>query len=114
MALAVPRVPTKIDRSVAVMSGSRMATSCGFARASCRAGGPNPLRQRVWGAAMATHYFPTDRVHFTWDAGNEPVLTVADGDTVVFETRDVSDNQIGPDSDVSVIAGLDWDRVYPL
>src|SRR3954470_9311196 len=61
-----------------------------------------------------THYFPTDQVHFTWDAGNEPVLSVADGDTVVFETRDVSDNQIGPDSDTSVIAGLDWDRVYPL
>jgi acetamidase/formamidase len=63
---------------------------------------------------MATHYFPTDRVHFTWDAGNEPVLTIADGDTVVYETRDVSDNQIGPDSDTSVIATLDWDRVYPL
>ncbi|HET6550824.1 MAG TPA: acetamidase/formamidase family protein [Solirubrobacter sp.] len=63
---------------------------------------------------MATHYFPLDRVHFTWDTGNEPGLTVADGDTVVFETRDVSDNQIGPDSDTSVIAGLDWDRVYPL
>ena len=65
-------------------------------------------------ARMATHYFPTDRVHFTWDAGNEPVLTIADGDTVVFETRDVSDDQIGPDSDVSVIATLDWNRVYPL
>jgi acetamidase/formamidase len=63
---------------------------------------------------MATHYFPTDRVHFTWDAGTEPVLTIADGDTVVYETRDVSDNQIGPDSDTSVIAGLDWTRVYPL
>ena len=62
----------------------------------------------------STHYFPPDQVHFTWDAGHEPVLTVADGDTVVFETRDVSDNQIGPDSDASVIAGLDWDRVYPL
>jgi acetamidase/formamidase len=61
-----------------------------------------------------THYFPTDKVHFTWDAGNAPVLTIADGDTVVFETRDVSDNQIGPDSDSGVIAGLDWDRVYPL
>jgi acetamidase/formamidase len=61
-----------------------------------------------------THYFPLDPVHFTWDAGNEPVLTVANGDTVVYETRDVSDNQIGPDSDVSVIAALDWDRVYPL
>jgi acetamidase/formamidase len=29
-------------------------------------------------------------------------------------TRDVSDNQITPDSDASVIAGLDWGRVYPL
>jgi len=62
----------------------------------------------------STHYCPTDRVHFTWDTGNEPLLTIADGDTVVFETRDVSDDQIGPGSDTSVIAGLDWDRVYPL
>ena len=65
-------------------------------------------------AMASTHYFPTDQVHFTWDAGHEPVLTVADGDTVVFETRDVSDNQIVPGSDASVIAGLDWERVYPL
>ena len=61
-----------------------------------------------------THYFPTDRVHFTWDAGNEPVIEIASGDTVVVETRDVSDNQIGPDSTAEVIAGLDWERVYPL
>src|SRR5215213_7491011 len=61
-----------------------------------------------------THTFPEDRVHFAWDAGNEPVLTIDDGDTVVYETRDVSDNQITPQSDASVIAGLDWDRVYPL
>ena len=60
-----------------------------------------------------THEFPTDRVHFTWDAGNEPVIRIADGDTVVFETRDVSDNQVTPDSDSSALA-LDWDRVYPL
>jgi acetamidase/formamidase len=62
----------------------------------------------------STHYFPTDQVHYTWDTGHAPVLTVADGDTVVFETREVCDNQIGPDSDVSVIAGLDWTHVYPL
>jgi acetamidase/formamidase len=61
-----------------------------------------------------THYFPSDQVHFTWDTGNEPVLTVDSGDTVVVHTRDVSDDQIGPDSTVDVIAGLDWDRVYPL
>jgi acetamidase/formamidase len=61
-----------------------------------------------------THYFPTDRVHFQWDAGLEPVLEVDSGDTVIVETRDVSDNQIGPDSTTDVVAGLDWDRVYPL
>jgi acetamidase/formamidase len=61
-----------------------------------------------------THYFPNDQVHFTWDTAHEPVIAVADGDTVVIETRDVSDNQIGPDSDASVIEGLNWDRVYPL
>jgi acetamidase/formamidase len=32
----------------------------------------------------------------------------------VVWTRDVSDNQITPESDTSVIADLDWDRVYPL
>ena len=53
-----------------------------------------------------THYLPDEQVHFTWDAGNEP--------TVVVWTRDVSDNQISKDSDASVIAGLDWDRLYPL
>jgi acetamidase/formamidase len=61
-----------------------------------------------------THYFPTDRVHFQWDTGNEPVIEIDSGDTVIVETRDVSDNQIGPESTTEVVAGLDWDRVYPL
>src|ERR687890_464946 len=61
-----------------------------------------------------THYSPTDRVHFQWDAGNEPVIEISSGDTVIVESRDVSDNQIGPDSTTDVVAGLDWDRVYPL
>jgi acetamidase/formamidase len=61
-----------------------------------------------------THYVPTDRVHFTWDASNEPLLEIDSGDTIVVETRDVSDNQITPDSTADAISGLDWDRVYPL
>jgi acetamidase/formamidase len=61
-----------------------------------------------------TRYLPDDRVHFTWDTSHEPLLTVESGDTVVVTTRDVSDDQIGPHSDSSAIAGLDWDRVYPL
>jgi acetamidase/formamidase len=61
-----------------------------------------------------THHLNDEQVHFTWDAGNPPVLSIDSGDTVVVWTRDVSDNQIKPDSDTSVIEGLDWDRVYPL
>jgi acetamidase/formamidase len=61
-----------------------------------------------------THYFPSDQVHFTWDAGNAPVLTIDSGDTIVVHTRDVSDNQVTPESTSAVIAGLNWDRVYPL
>ena len=60
---------------------------------------------------MAKHAFPPDRVHFKWDTGNEPVLTIASGDAVTYETRDVTDNQITPDSSADAVAALDWDRV---
>src|SRR3954470_199501 len=64
---------------------------------------------------MATdHEFPNDRVHFKWDVANEPALTIQSGDTVTLESRDVSDNQLGPDSTAKDIESLDWDRVYPL
>ena len=61
-----------------------------------------------------THTYPSEHVHFTWDADSEPVLTVAGGDTVEVETRDVTDGQIGPDSTADALATLDWARVYPL
>ena len=64
-------------------------------------------------SAERTHTFPTDRVHFKWDVANEPVLTIASGDTVIVHTRDVSDNQITPESTAADL-DLDWDRVYPL
>ena len=60
------------------------------------------------------HEFPNDRVHFKWDVGNEPVLSVQSGDSVVLESRDVSDNQITPSSTAKDIETVDWDRVYPL
>jgi acetamidase/formamidase len=61
-----------------------------------------------------THQLPIDRVHFKWDVANEPVLSIGSGDTVVLETRDVSDNQITPASTSDDVPTLDWDRVYPL
>ncbi|AHY45697.1 putative acetamidase/formamidase [Rubrobacter radiotolerans] len=61
-----------------------------------------------------THYFDPDTVHYRWSKHYEPALTIRSGDTVVFETREVSDGQIGPDSDASALDAFDWDRIYPL
>ena len=61
-----------------------------------------------------THYLLADDVHFLWDESHEPVLTIASGDTVVMHTRDVSDNQISPDSTTDALATFDFDRLYPL
>jgi acetamidase/formamidase len=61
-----------------------------------------------------THYFPDDRAHYTWDAGHEPVLTIESGDTVAVRTRDVTDDQIGPDSTAADIPSIDFERLYPL
>src|SRR3954451_9014338 len=61
-----------------------------------------------------THYFPSDPVHFAWNESNEPAMTIESGDTVVVHTRDVSDNQVTPESTSADLDRLDWDRVYPL
>jgi acetamidase/formamidase len=61
-----------------------------------------------------THYFPLDRVHYTWDVAHPPLLTVDSGDTVVVHTREVADNQITPSSTAADIANVNWERVYPL
>ncbi|HEY5262455.1 MAG TPA: acetamidase/formamidase family protein [Solirubrobacteraceae bacterium] len=61
-----------------------------------------------------THYLTDESVHYKWDTGNEPELTIDSGDTVVVRTRDISDNQVNPDSDASVLTNFDWDRAYPL
>jgi acetamidase/formamidase len=61
-----------------------------------------------------THQLTDEQVHYKWDTGNEPVLTIESGDTVVLWTRDVSDNQVTPGAGPSALADFDWDRAYPL
>jgi acetamidase/formamidase len=65
-------------------------------------------------ASAQTHYLPAEHIHHTWDVDNDPTLTIASGDTVVVWTRDISDNQVSPDADASVLRNFDWDRAYPL
>jgi acetamidase/formamidase len=66
-------------------------------------------------ASMArTRYLSDEHVHYRWDTGNEPLVTVDSGDTVVVWTRDISDNQVTRDSDETALAAFDWERTYPL
>ena len=65
-------------------------------------------------SAPKTHFLPADDVHFKWDVDNDPTLIVDSGDTVVLWTRDVTDNQLGPESDSAALDKVDWSRVYPL
>lgn len=52
--------------------------------------------------------------HFGWDNANKPVLTVAPGDAVEFETVDASGGQLSPASTVADVAALDFDKVNPV
>ena len=61
-----------------------------------------------------THAYPADRVHYTWDAGLESVLTIESGDRVALLTREVTDGQVGPDATSEALGSLDLNRLYPL
>jgi acetamidase/formamidase len=62
----------------------------------------------------ASHELSPDLVHFRWDVGNEPALTISSGDTVSLESRDVADDQLTRDSTSADVESIDWERVYPL
>ena len=62
----------------------------------------------------ASHTIHRRDHHFGWDNSNAPVLTVAPGETVHFEVVDASGGQLGPDSTVVDVAGLDFSLVNPV
>src|SRR5262249_58064624 len=73
----------------------------------------SPQRCERIAPAMA-QMVPEDQVHFLWDEGNEPTLRISSGDEISVESREVSDNQITPESTVDVLGTLDMSRLYPL
>ncbi|MCC5988948.1 MAG: acetamidase/formamidase family protein [Pararhodobacter sp.] len=52
--------------------------------------------------------------HYGWDNGIPPVERVAPGSTILFNCRDSSGGQLGPDSTATDVAGLDFGRVNPV
>jgi len=60
------------------------------------------------------HTIHSQHHHFGWDNSNSPVLTVAPGDSVEFETVDASGGQLDPESSVADVAALDFAKVNPV
>ena len=52
-------------------------------------------------ASPKSHFLDASVVHYEWNNAIAPRLTIDPGDTVVFETRDASDEFYSPDCDVS-------------
>jgi acetamidase/formamidase len=62
----------------------------GAARLAYRHTAPTAATNVDQGAAMTDHALPAERLHFAWDNSLEPVLRIAAGDSVTFETWDAS------------------------
>ena len=60
------------------------------------------------------HTIHREHHHFGWDNANQPVLTVAPGDTVEFEVVEASGGQLSKDSTVAEVGALDFARVNPV
>jgi acetamidase/formamidase len=60
------------------------------------------------------HTIHRDRHHFGWDNANQPVLTVAPGDTVEFDVVEASGGQLSKDSTVADVGALDFAKVNPV
>jgi acetamidase/formamidase len=65
-------------------------------------------------AFTCNHTIHKAKHHFGWDNANTPVLTVAPGDSVEFETVDSSGGQLNKDSTVAAVGSLDFGKVNPV
>ncbi|HYE00248.1 MAG TPA: acetamidase/formamidase family protein [Alphaproteobacteria bacterium] len=61
-----------------------------------------------------THTIHCRHSHYGWDRSNAPVLRIAPGETVEFETVDSSGAQLGPDSTLDDLVRLDFGKVNPV
>ncbi|HLZ57800.1 MAG TPA: acetamidase/formamidase family protein [Ktedonosporobacter sp.] len=55
-----------------------------------------------------------ERTHCRWDQSIEPLVTVEAGDVVELETKEASDGQIRPGSEVDMLTKLDFSVIHPL
>lgn len=63
---------------------------------------------------QAGHTIHSHQHHLGWDNSFAPILTVAPGETVEFETIDASGGQLSVESTVEDVATLDFGKVNPV
>jgi acetamidase/formamidase len=68
----------------------------------------------VQACGHTVHSVRSDAYSYVWDKSIDPALEVDAGEAVEFHVRDASDEQIGPDSDASDVAKLDFEHVNPV
>ena len=60
------------------------------------------------------HTLHAHQHHHGWDRSFSPKLTVAPGESVLFETVDASGGQLGPNSTLANLQALDFGRINPV
>lgn len=63
---------------------------------------------------MAEYQLDPKKIHFQWNNALSPAITIEPGDVVHCWTQEVSNGQVTPESDASVLSNLDFDNIYPL
>lgn len=63
---------------------------------------------------MAIHHLDKHAIHNTWNRDLKPALTVDRGDTVVFETPEITKGQITKNSTVTVMDTLDFSPIHQI
>jgi acetamidase/formamidase len=65
-------------------------------------------------AVVHEHAIERGKVHYKWDNSVPPAIEIESGAVVHYETQEVTDGQITPDSPASALTSLDFNRLYPL
>src|SRR5260370_42250692 len=55
-----------------------------------------------------------NQTHCRWDQSIPPLVTVEPGEIVELETKEASDGQIVPGSNVDILSRLDFSVIHPL
>ena len=65
-------------------------------------------------AGVREHTIPRDTFHYKWDNSLRPAVEIEAGDTVHFDTEEVTSGQLKQGDPAAKLGSLDFDKLYPL